>query len=77
MSCHEIFTQKRKEVTVQSNLYVVAFRVVAEHKKKSTCMGASVPESVGEEEGRLRSSEQRVSALLHVGNLSFLSPEDP
>ena len=44
-----IFTQKRKEVTVQSNLYVVAFRVVAEHKKKSTCMGASVPESVGEE----------------------------
>ena len=28
----------------------MAFRVVvAEHKKKSTCMGASVPESVGEE----------------------------
>ena len=50
----------------------MAFRVVAEHKKKSTCMGASVPESVGEEEGRLRQS-----ALLHVGNLSFLSPEDP
>ena len=45
MKCHVIFTKGSCSI---EQLYVVALEVVAEHKKKSTCMGASVPESVGE-----------------------------
>ena len=48
MKCHVIFTKGSCSIESIEQLYVVALEVVAEHKKKSTCMGASVPESVGE-----------------------------